>query len=125
MIVGANPIVLVWGLGGDHNDFLMLFFLVLALLAAAARELDAGRQARAPGRRRRASAASRAALRRAWAWLDGMPRPLVDGEPAAWMEVGAGIALVAAVAIKASARGADPGRAGRRRAAHARARSGS
>jgi hypothetical protein len=41
-------------------------------------------------------------MRGAWAWLDGMPRPLVEGEPAAWMEVGAGIALVAAVAIKAS-----------------------
>jgi hypothetical protein len=40
--------------------------------------------------------------RRAWAWLDGMPRPLVAGEPAPWMEVGAGVALVTAVAIKAS-----------------------
>jgi len=29
--VGFNPIVLVWGLGADHNDSLMLFFLVLAL----------------------------------------------------------------------------------------------
>jgi len=28
-LVGLNPIVLVWGLGGDHNDFLMLFFIVL------------------------------------------------------------------------------------------------
>jgi uncharacterized membrane protein YphA (DoxX/SURF4 family) len=41
-------------------------------------------------------------LRRFWAWLDGMPRPLAVGEPAAWMEIGAGVALVAAVAIKAS-----------------------
>lgn len=30
VLVGLNPIVLVWGLGGDHNDFLMVFFMVLA-----------------------------------------------------------------------------------------------
>src|SRR6476469_5175000 len=29
VLVGLNPIVLVWGLGGDHNDFLMMFFIVL------------------------------------------------------------------------------------------------
>jgi hypothetical protein len=29
VLVGLNPIVLVWGLGGDHNDFLMMFFAVL------------------------------------------------------------------------------------------------
>ncbi len=29
VLVGLNPIVLVWGLGGDHNDFLMVFFIVL------------------------------------------------------------------------------------------------
>ncbi len=29
--VGFNPIVLVWGLGADHNDSLMLFFAVLAV----------------------------------------------------------------------------------------------
>ncbi len=29
VFVGLNPIVLVWGLGGDHNDFLMMFFVVL------------------------------------------------------------------------------------------------
>jgi hypothetical protein len=28
-LVGLNPIVLVWGLGGVHNDFLMVLFLVL------------------------------------------------------------------------------------------------
>ncbi len=39
-LVGLNPIVLVWGLGGDHNDFLMLFFIMLGfylLLLARAR----------------------------------------------------------------------------------------
>jgi hypothetical protein len=28
--LGMNPIVLMWGLGGDHNDFVMLLFIVLA-----------------------------------------------------------------------------------------------
>jgi alpha-1,6-mannosyltransferase len=95
-IVGMNPILLVWGLGGDHNDFLMLFFLVLAFwLLLRARAMRVGRRARpAP--------AHQSPLLRAWAWLDGMPRPLAEGEPAAWMEVAAGVALVAAVAIKAS-----------------------
>ncbi len=29
VLVGCNPIVLVWGLGGDHNDFLLLAFVML------------------------------------------------------------------------------------------------
>jgi hypothetical protein len=29
VFVGLNPIVLVWGLGGDHNDFIMVFFIML------------------------------------------------------------------------------------------------
>ena len=40
VLVGLNPIVLVWGLGGDHNDFLMVFCIVLGfylLLRARAR----------------------------------------------------------------------------------------
>jgi len=95
-IAGMNPIVLVWGLGGDHNDFLMLFFIVLAFwLLLRASTMRVGKRARPP-----AGATGR--LRAAWAWIDGMPRPLVDGEPAAWMEIGAGVALVAACAIKAS-----------------------
>lgn len=28
---GLNPIVLLWGLGGDHNDLVMMFFILLAL----------------------------------------------------------------------------------------------
>jgi 4-amino-4-deoxy-L-arabinose transferase-like glycosyltransferase len=101
VIVGLNPIVLVWGLGGDHNDFLMIFFLVLGFwLLLRANAMRIGKRARPP--RRAPTTAVGADLRRFWAWLDGMPRPLVVGEPAAWMEIGAGIALVAAVAIKAS-----------------------
>jgi hypothetical protein len=100
VIVGINPIVLVWGMGGDHNDFLMLFFMVLGFwLLLRANAMRVGKRARpAPA----GQTGVIAGVRRFWAWLDGMPRPLVAGEPAAWMEVGAGIALVAAVAIKAS-----------------------
>jgi hypothetical protein len=99
-IVGINPIVLVWGMGGIHNDALMLFFLVLGFwLLLRANAMRVGKRAR-PAPRHEAGVP--AAVRRAWAWLDGMPRPLVAGEPAPWMEVGAGIALVAAFAIKAS-----------------------
>ena len=100
VIVGINPIVLVWGLGGDHNDFLMIFFLVLGFwLMLRANSMRIGKRASpvAVGR-----AGAMAAVRRAWGWLDGMPRPLVRDEPAAWMEIGAGVALVAALAIKAS-----------------------
>jgi hypothetical protein len=38
--VGLNPLVLIWGLGGDHNDFLMVVFIMLGfylLLRAKAR----------------------------------------------------------------------------------------
>jgi hypothetical protein len=30
VFAGLNPVVLVWGLGGDHNDFLMMFLVMLA-----------------------------------------------------------------------------------------------
>jgi hypothetical protein len=92
VFVGLNPIVLVWGLGGDHNDFLMMFFVVLAFYlllractmpGAAARSEDAPSQT--PPRGASPSAATAASDRR-WALL-----------------AGAGAALVAAVAIKASA----------------------
>jgi len=39
VLVGLNPLVLVWGLGGDHNDFLVIFCIMsgfyLMLLARA------------------------------------------------------------------------------------------
>jgi hypothetical protein len=77
VLVGLNPIVLVWGLGGDHNDFLMLFLILLGfylllrtreraaeqkLRRAPGEEAPAGRDATAgeapagpsPGERRRA-----------------------------------------------------------------------
>jgi hypothetical protein len=49
-LVGLNPVVLVWGLGGDHNDFLMVLFIMLGfyllLLARARAERDADADAR-------------------------------------------------------------------------------
>jgi hypothetical protein len=31
LLVGLNPLVLVWGLGGDHNDFFMTLFVMVAV----------------------------------------------------------------------------------------------
>ena len=41
VLVGLNPIVLVWGLGGDHNDFFTVFCIALAFYLLL--------RARAPG----------------------------------------------------------------------------
>lgn len=41
VLVGLNPIVLVWGMGGDHNDFFMMFFVVLAFYLVLRAEKDA------------------------------------------------------------------------------------
>jgi hypothetical protein len=81
VFVGLNPIVLVWGLGGDHNDFLLALFIMLGfymLLIARAREQS---QDAAGGAVQRA---------REWLW------------PLAPLELGAGAAFVTATAIKAS-----------------------
>jgi hypothetical protein len=52
VFVGLNPVVLVWGLGGDHNDFLMMFLVVLGFYlllrgreALGGREIPGGREA--------------------------------------------------------------------------------
>jgi alpha-1,6-mannosyltransferase len=85
VLVGLNPIVLVWGLGGDHNDFLMLACIMLGfylLLRARAR-------AGAPSVEEEGRPEHRAGLR-------GLLLPL---SPA---EIGAGAAFVIAVALKAS-----------------------
>ncbi|MDQ6811514.1 MAG: hypothetical protein M3Z95_06420 [Actinomycetota bacterium] len=85
VLVGLNPIVLVWGLGGDHNDFLMMFLIVLGvflLLSARARaEEKAGPKAEAGAH----GAGPRA-------WLLPLSPP----------QIGAGAAFVTAAAIKAS-----------------------
>jgi alpha-1,6-mannosyltransferase len=77
-LVGLNPIVLVWGLGGDHNDFLMLLCIVAAfylLLLARVRAI-------------------------------AVPRPLARRRewllPLSALQIGAGVAFVTAAAFKAS-----------------------
>ncbi len=42
VFVGLNPVVLVWGLGGDHNDFIMMFLVMLGFYLLL-RGRDAGR----------------------------------------------------------------------------------
>jgi hypothetical protein len=72
-LAGLNPIVLVWGLGGDHNDFLMMFFILLGFyLLLRSQALTSGAAA-------------------------GLLLPLSA------LDIGAGAAFVIATAIKASA----------------------
>jgi hypothetical protein len=103
VLVGLNPIVLVWGLGGDHNDFLMMFFVVLGFyLLLLARSLP-GALARG-GNEQRAGPAVGTLVRGGG---DGEATPAAiaatgASRAAAW-KMGAGAAFVTAVAIKASA----------------------
>jgi hypothetical protein len=86
VLVGLNPIVLIWGLGGDHNDFLMMFFVVLGFYLL----LRAGTM---PGALWRGD-------------TEAAPRIGAEKGQAALFSpalIGAGVAFVAAVAIKASA----------------------
>jgi hypothetical protein len=102
VLVGLNPIVLVWGLGGDHNDSLMMFFVVLGFYLLL-------RSGCMPGALRRGGGA-RARKDMGEAERDGAARDVgkMSGgelEAALWSPalIGAGAAFVAAVAIKASA----------------------
>jgi hypothetical protein len=93
MLVGLNPIVLVWGLGGDHNDFLMVFFMMLGfyllLLARAKTErLSAAGQV-APAEEPRPGGGSLGRLR----------ERLLPLSP---LEMAAGAGFVIATGIKAS-----------------------
>jgi hypothetical protein len=103
VLVGLNPIVLVWGLGGDHNDFLMVFAIVLGfylLLRARGHDADAALvSADAPSVAGAplvgddgSSASGGKPLARIGGWL----------WPLSAMEIGAGAAFVAATALKAS-----------------------
>jgi hypothetical protein len=113
VFVGLNPVVLIWGLGGDHNDFLMMFCVVLGFYLL----LRAGCM---PGAHRRGNAARGAGSNGAQA--DGAEAGGAFGdigtgapehddpsvraaEAPLWSPalLGAGAAFVAAVAIKASA----------------------
>jgi hypothetical protein len=88
VLVGLNPIVLVWGLGGDHNDFLMVFCIMLGFYLllrsgawVAGEEQVKGSQEQGAGWRGNMLT---------WLW------------PLAPLQVGAGMAFVTAAAIKAS-----------------------
>jgi hypothetical protein len=83
-LVGLNPLVLVWGLGGDHNDFFMVFCITLAFYLLL--------RARAAGIAPEMGSIE-SAPRRLRAWL----------LPLAPLELGAGVALASAIALKASA----------------------
>jgi hypothetical protein len=51
VLVGLNPIVLMWGLGGVHNDFLTVFFIVLGfylLLRGGVEEVVGGLRRESP-----------------------------------------------------------------------------
>jgi hypothetical protein len=90
LLVGLNPIVLVWGLGGDHNDFLTVFLIVLGFYLLVRSRGDAA-DGSAGGLGRSAERLSPGRRVRAW---------LLPLSPA---EVGAGVAFVTAAGIKASA----------------------
>jgi hypothetical protein len=114
VFVGLNPIVLIWGLGGDHNDFLMMFCAVLGFYLL----LRAGCMPGAVGRRSAVlegggsngveadGAEARGALDDIGTGAPGHDGSSVKAAEAPLLSpalLGAGAAFVAAVAIKASA----------------------
>jgi hypothetical protein len=89
VLVGLNPIVLVWGLGGDHNDFLMVFCIVLGFyLLLRSGAWVAGDQQQAIDQPAEGGGLSERVL--GWLW------------PLSPLQIGAGMAFVTAAAIKAS-----------------------
>jgi hypothetical protein len=112
-LVGLNPIVLVWGLGGDHNDFLMLFFIMLGfylLLRARARARGSGGAAIAAAAGDGTPAAPDATHPAAQIGGAGSnPRAGAPGSLRGWfvplsmLDFGAGGAFVIAIGLKASA----------------------
>jgi len=118
LFVGLNPIVLVWGLGGDHNDFIMVLCLMLGfylLLRTGVIKRARGSQPEqgdpivtsadlagagetGVGRARIASGSEVASSRvLSPSWFGEMILPLLA------LELAAGAALITAVALKASA----------------------
>ncbi|HEY1688132.1 MAG TPA: hypothetical protein VGF95_04635 [Solirubrobacteraceae bacterium] len=109
VFAGLNPIVLLWGLGGDHNDFVMVFFLLLAayllLRSGAAPPV---RREGAPANGAQAGEAPTQEALTQEAPTEEAPkvgrRQLLRGWllPPAWLELLAGVSLAAAVFVKAS-----------------------
>jgi hypothetical protein len=115
VLVGLNPIVVVWGMGGDHNDFLMVFCIVLGfyLLLRSGAWVAGDQQAKGSDKQE----ADRAMDGHAAGPQPAVAVPPLDqpeghggwrGSVLAWLwplallEIGAGMAFVAAAAIKAS-----------------------
>jgi hypothetical protein len=115
LFVGLNPIVVVWGLGGDHNDFLMVFSIVLGfylLLRARTHErshsetvevaetgVDAAVVVPAPAPVAPGADAPPDTWRAPGTWPGRIGGWLW---PPSTLEIGAGAAFVAATAFKAS-----------------------
>jgi hypothetical protein len=117
VLVGLNPIVLMWGLGGVHNDFITVLFIVLGfylLLRGGVAEVVAGaRPTSAPhastpeplavdgelvdGELSAATPAARAHVR---GWIE---RLRARRTPLAPLDIAAGAAFVTAMSLKASA----------------------
>jgi hypothetical protein len=108
LFVGANPLVLLWGLGGDHNDFLLVFFLMLGIyLLLRAREV---RQAAAAAPQQQitpvAPAVNGSRPSRDVAGALSTVRSTAASFAARYspsLEAYAGVAFIVAIAIKASA----------------------
>lgn len=98
---GLNPIVLLWGLGGDHNDFFMVFLVMLACWLLLRSREGRVRPAREPlPSSASAQSSAQGALGRARRALARVSATLL---PLAGNEIAAGVALAAAVFVKASA----------------------
>ncbi len=125
ILVGLNPPVLIWGLGADHNDFLMVFLMMLAVylcllsrrppftqaLAVDGARLGRSHRLAGPGRAAAARlAAGRASVAAAAVRLigraAGATRPLVAGRALAGPPATAPAGHASAVAASAPAAGA-------------------
>ncbi len=117
VLVGLNPLILVWGLGGDHNDFFMMFCIALAfylLLRARAPGISPGSNPRRPCPYLLPPPVRLEILWLRWPPGSTTPRrsartPVQRARVRAWFlplaapELAAGVALAAAIALKASA----------------------
>ncbi|MFZ1153800.1 MAG: hypothetical protein WAN93_02725 [Solirubrobacteraceae bacterium] len=99
VLVGLNPIVLLWGLGGDHNDFLMMFFVVLGfyLLLCARAAVERVKTTEGDGEQSEVASAGAVVTRAQGAVTSAGERKCSP------VLIGAGVAFAIAVAIKASA----------------------
>jgi hypothetical protein len=116
VLVGLNPIVLMWGLGGVHNDFITVFCIVLGfylllrggveeVVAAAHREsppIDAAHardeHVAVAGELPVGQSVAHTHARRGWG-----ERVRERCAPLAPLDIGAGAAFVTAMSLKASA----------------------